>query len=104
MLSDGNQVVGLVFSGLGAFLLGLFLPKEKGLLLALFAAGLVATLGGIGLSLLRGIPLEDLVLLRDRTQFGKMIPIGYALLLGSILAWLRLMLSVAIRGQHRNKK
>ena len=93
MLSDGNQVVGFLFAVLGAFLLGLFLPREKKLLFALFAAGLAATLGGIGLSLLRGIPLEDLVLLRDRTQFGKIIPIGYALVLGSIMAWLHLMIT-----------
>jgi len=89
VLNDGNQIVGLLFASLGAFLLGLFLPREKGVLPALFFAGLVATLGGVGLSLLRGIPLEDLILLRDRTQFGKMIPIGYALLFGSLLAWFR---------------
>ncbi|MDO9468067.1 MAG: hypothetical protein Q7J36_12275 [Thiobacillus sp.] len=93
MLSDGNQVVGLLFAGLGAFLLGLFLPRERKLLFALFAVGLAATLGSIGLSLLQGIPPQDLVLLRDRTQFGKIIPIGYALVLGSILAWLHLMIT-----------
>lgn len=91
-MDESNQVIGLIFVGIAALGLGLFLPKEKNVLAALLGVGLILILAGVGLSSLRGIPANDLFTLRDRTQFGKMIPIGYALLIGSVIAWLRQML------------
>jgi len=80
-----------------ALLLAIFLPPEKGIAAKLFVFGTIVAICGAALSTLRGIPFIDLLLLKDHSQFGKLIPTGYGLAIGSLIAWARTWVGIGIR-------
>lgn len=100
MLSDAEQLVGVILASAGALILALFLPREPKISLRIAMVGLALTLSGAALSALRSESFADSLLMNDLTQFGKMIPVGYAMLVGGIFAYVR---AIVFRSSRNGK-